>query len=66
MIKGFLMDVVDDKTTSELLRSLLAEIAKATNEIRCADADVKKAQNRLSFALVIVNSLIQRQDFKHD
>lgn len=55
------MDVVDKKTDQELLASLLAEVAKASNEIKCAQADLAKAQSRLSFVLVLTNTLIKRQ-----
>lgn len=55
------MDVIDTKTDEELLRSLLAEIAKANNEINCASNDLKKARNRLSFLIVVANKLIERQ-----
>jgi hypothetical protein len=54
------MDLLDQKTTDELLKSLLAETAKATNELRCAQADLLKAQNRLSFVLAVANTLIKR------
>lgn len=55
------MDIVDKKTDQELLASLLAEVAKASNEIKCAQADLAKAQSRLSFVLVLTNTLIKRQ-----
>ena len=54
------MDMLDRKTDEELLRSLLAEVAKANNEINCATADLKKARNRLSFLVVLTNKLIDR------
>jgi hypothetical protein len=54
------MDLLDQKTTDELLKSLLAETAKANNELRCAQADLQKAQNRLSFVLAVANALIKR------
>ncbi len=56
------MDVIDSKTDEELLKSLLAEIAKATNEIRCARGDIDKASSRLNFLLVVANTLINRQE----
>lgn len=56
------MDILDKKTNDELLRSLLAEVAKATNELRCARADVEKAQSRLTFVVALVNELIKRQE----
>ena len=55
------MDVIDDKNDKELLQSLLAEIAKATNEIRCAKADIDKAHSRIKFIILIANELIDRQ-----
>jgi hypothetical protein len=58
------MDVIDSKTTEDLLKSLLAETAKARNEINCSQADLKKAQNRISFLLVVINKLIERQEIK--
>lgn len=55
------MDILDKKTDEELYRSLLGEIAKARNEIACAKGDLDKANSRLSFLLVVVNTLIDRQ-----
>jgi hypothetical protein len=55
------MDILDSKTDKELLASLLAEIAKAQNEIRCARADIEKAHSRLKFLIVLANTLIDRQ-----
>lgn len=54
------MDLIDSKTNEELLKSLLAEIAKAQNELRCARNDVEKASNRLKFAIMVANTLIDR------
>lgn len=55
------MDLLDRKTNQELIQTLLAESAKARNELNCAQADINKAQSRLSFLLVIANELIKRQ-----
>lgn len=55
------MDMLDNKTDIELLQSLLAEMAKANNEIRCAQQDLNKAQNRIKFLLLLANMLIERQ-----
>lgn len=55
------MDVIDDKSDKELLESLVAEIAKATNELRCARGDIDKAQSRIKFLLVLAHTLINRQ-----
>lgn len=54
-------DLIDSKSTRELEQSLLAEVAKASNELRCARNDLDKATNRLSFLLVVINKLINRQ-----
>jgi len=55
------MDMLDKKSDLELLQSLLAEMAKANNEIKCAQADLNKAQNRIKFLLLLANTLIDRQ-----
>jgi hypothetical protein len=54
------MDILENKTNKELYESLLAEMAKATNELKCSERDIKKAQGRLQFVLVAVNELINR------
>jgi len=55
---------IDSKTDTDLLRSLLAEVAKATNEMRCAQGDIQKAQSRLQFTVAVINELIQRKEIK--
>jgi hypothetical protein len=55
------MDILDKKTDDEILRTMLAEIAKANNEIRCARGDLEKAHGRLNFLLVLANKMIERQ-----
>lgn len=54
--------MLDTKTTDELLQSLLAEVAKASNELRCCKRDVEKATNRLQFAIMVINTMIDRQE----
>jgi hypothetical protein len=54
------MEILDSKTDKELNQSILAEVAKATNELRCAQADLDKAQGRLSFVLMLTNTLLKR------
>jgi hypothetical protein len=58
------MDLIEHKSNQELLKSVLAEIAKAKNEIRCAQADLIKATNRLGFSLLVLNKLINREEDK--
>lgn len=55
------MEILDNKSDLELLQSLLGELAKANNEIKCAQADLIKAQNRMKFLLLLANILIDRQ-----
>jgi cell division protein ZapA (FtsZ GTPase activity inhibitor) len=56
------MDVIANKNDKELLDSLVAEIAKASNEIKCARGDIDKAQNRIKFAILLAHELINRQE----
>jgi hypothetical protein len=55
------MDVIDDKNDKELIASLIAEIAKANNELKCARGDIEKAQGRIKFATMLLHKLIERQ-----
>lgn len=55
------MDILDTKSSDELLRSLLAELAKARNELTCARGDIDKINSRIGFLLVTANKLIERQ-----
>lgn len=55
------MDILGKKTDAELLRSLVGELAKANNEVRCARQDLEKATGRINFLLVLANELIKRQ-----
>ena len=55
------MDILQTKTDQEILQSLLAEIAKATGEIRCARGDIEKAQSRIKFTIVLINELLDRK-----
>lgn len=55
------MDVLKNKSDQEILESILAEIAKSTNEIRCASGDIAKANGRMTFAIAAINHLINRK-----
>ena len=55
------MDVLDNKTDKELLESLVAEIAKCTNELKCARGDLDKAQSRIKFLLVLAHTMLNRK-----
>ena len=54
-------DLMDSKTDQELLQSVIAETAKAKNEIACAKRDIEKATSRLNFLVVLANKLIERK-----
>lgn len=56
------MQILEDKSDQELLKSLIAEAAKAKNEVKCAEGDLNKAQNRLAFVLMLLNELINRKN----
>jgi hypothetical protein len=54
------MDVFNNKTNDELVQSLLAELAKARNELACARGDIDKATGRIAFLLAIANTILNR------
>ena len=56
------MQVLTEKSDTELLQSLVAEVAKARAELRCAEEDIKKAAGRIGFLIVLANELINRQE----
>lgn len=55
------MDILENKTDKELLQSLVAELAKATNEVKCARGDLEKANGRIKFLMAVTYELINRQ-----
>ena len=55
------MDILDDKSDQQIVKSIIGEAAKAKNEVACAQRDLEKAQSRLSFILVLANEMINRQ-----
>jgi hypothetical protein len=55
------MEVLDSKSDQELLQSLIAEIAKAQNELKCARGDIEKATSRIRFLMVVAHTLMNRQ-----
>ena len=54
------MDILDTKSNSELLRSIVAELAKARNELACAKGDLDKANSRITFLLAVANTVLNR------
>lgn len=57
-------DILNTKSNTELMQSIIAEVAKANNEISCAERDIKKAHSRMNFLVVIANKLIERDQTK--
>lgn len=55
------MDLMNGKTDKEMYLSLIAEAAKAKNEIGCAQRDIAKANSRLEFLLALAHNLINRK-----
>lgn len=55
------MDIIDTKTNEELLNSIVAEVAKATNELKCARGDIEKAQSRIKFINMLTHKMIDRK-----
>ena len=53
------MKIWKEHSTEEILKSMMEETAKAKNELRCANKDIEKATNRLSFCLSALNHLTQ-------
>jgi hypothetical protein len=47
-------------STREVVQTLLAENAKALNEIRHAQDDLEKAESRLKFNLALIHNLNNR------
>lgn len=56
--------IFDDKTDDEIFRSILAEAAKAVNELKCARGDLNQADARLKFILAAINHLQERYEDK--
>ena len=46
----------------DLLKSLIAEIAKALSEVKNAQGDLDKINSRLRFALAVIHILNNKED----
>lgn len=55
-------DLIETKSRLDLYKTLLGEAAKSQNELKCAQRDVEKALMRMSFTLLIINALIDREE----
>jgi len=56
------MQIWDNHSTKDILKSLEQEIAKARNELDCAYKDIEKAKNRIAFSLSAIHSLKKRDN----
>ncbi len=56
------MQIWNQHSRPDILKSLEQEVAKAQAELRCAKNDIEKAQNRLSFSLSAIHALKDRED----
>lgn len=55
-------DLLDGKSTEELLGVAVRELAKASNELRTAQGDLAKSQNRMRFCILLANRLLERTE----
>lgn len=51
------MKVWENHSYQEILQSLEVELAKAQSEMRCAEADISKAKNRIAFIITAIHHL---------
>lgn len=54
--------IFDELSTEQLMRSLEAESAKASAELRCARKDLEQADARLRFVLSVIHHLKNQAD----
>lgn len=54
------MDILDTKSDSDLMKTIIAELAKARNEMACARGDMDKAASRITFLIAVANTIINR------
>ena len=53
--------IFDDYPKEDILRSLVAECAKALAEIRCAKKDLDSAESRLKFLLSAIHYIKDKE-----
>lgn len=53
---------LQDYNTTDLIKSLEAEAAKALSEVRTVQQDLDKAHSRLKFILAVIHILKERGD----
>lgn len=60
ILERFADMIFDSLDLDEILRSMEAETAKALNELRCAQRDLKQIEARTSFMLSAIHALKER------
>lgn len=60
------MQLLDSKSDEELLKSSLAELAKCSNELKCIKGDAEKVASRVSFLILLINTLTDRLKVNKD
>jgi len=58
------MQILNNLKDEELKQTLVVEMAKARNELKCAQEDIKKANSRLGFLVALTNELNNRSKGK--
>ena len=53
---------LNDYSEKDLLKSIEAEMAKALNEMRCAQGDLDKVNSRVRFALAALHTIKDKKD----
>lgn len=53
---------LEDYSEDDLLKSIEAELAKALNEMRCAQGDLDKINSRVRFALVALHTIKDKKE----
>lgn len=56
------MDVIENKSRKQILQSIQADIAKAKNEVRCAQKDLGTVYSRLEFNALLITKLLEREE----
>lgn len=63
------MGLLNNTSDKDLIKGLMPEVAKAKHELKCAQdsisnlrKDVSKAESRLSYLIVLVNELLDRNN----
>lgn len=56
--------IFDNHSEDDIYRSILAEAAKAANELRCSRNDLNQVDVRIRFILAAINHLQQRYEDK--